>query len=104
MVKSITEAFENLKPAFEQVGKAITEAFRKTKWTGLQLRKELISNNRRKMKGMPMIRAKAIEKARRNERRKLRPLDLYIPQLQSYAYVPVGISRPGMRVRGLCMA
>lgn len=40
------------------------------KWTGLQLRKELISNNRRKMKGMPMIRAKAIEKARRNERRK----------------------------------
>lgn len=62
MVKSITEAFEKLKPAFEQVGKAITEAFRKTKWTGLQLRKELISNNRRKMKGMPMIRAKAIEK------------------------------------------
>lgn len=39
-------------------------------WTGLQLRKELISNNRRKMKGMPLIRAKAIEKARRNERRK----------------------------------
>ena len=70
MVKSITEAFEKLKPAFEQVGKAITEAFRKTKWTGLQLRKELISNNRRKMKGMPLIRAKAIEKARRNERRK----------------------------------
>lgn len=70
MVKSITEAFEKLKPAFEQVGKAITEAFRKTKWTGLQLRKELISNNRRKMKGMSMIRAKAIEKARRNERRK----------------------------------
>lgn len=54
----------------KQVGKAITEAFRKTKWTGLQLRKELISNNRRKMKGMPLIRAKAIEKARRNERRK----------------------------------
>lgn len=50
--------------------KSITETFRKTKWTGLQLRKELISNNRRKMKGMPMIRAKAIEKARRNERRK----------------------------------
>lgn len=46
------------------------DVFRKTKWTGLQLRKELISNNRRKMKGMPMIRAKAIEKARRNERRK----------------------------------
>lgn len=69
-VKSITEAFEKAKPAFEQVGKAIAEAFRKTKWTGLQLRKELISNNRRKMKGMPMIRAKAIEKARRNKRRK----------------------------------
>lgn len=34
------------------------------------IRKELISNNRRKMKGMPLIRAKAIEKARRNERRK----------------------------------
>lgn len=70
MVKSITEAFEKAKPAFEQVGKAIAQAFRKTKWTGLRLRKELISNNRRKMKGMPMIRAKAIEKARRNKRRK----------------------------------
>lgn len=70
IVKSITETFERLKPAFEQVGKAIAEAFRKTKWTGLQLRKKLISNNRRKMKGMPMIRAKAIEKARRNKRRK----------------------------------
>lgn len=70
MVKSITETFERLKPAFEQVGKAIAEAFKKTKWTGLQLRKKLISNNRRKMKGMPMIRAKAIEKARRNKRRK----------------------------------
>lgn len=31
MVKSITETFERLKPAFEQVGKAIAEAFRKTK-------------------------------------------------------------------------
>lgn len=70
IVKSITETFERLKPAFEQVGKAIAEAFRKTKWTGLQLRKKLISNNKRKMKGMPMIRAKAIEKARRNKRRK----------------------------------
>ena len=70
VAKSITEAFEKLKPAFEQMGKAIAEAFRKTKWTGLQLRKELISNNRRKMKGMPIIRAKAIEKARRNARRK----------------------------------
>lgn len=70
ITKSITEAFERVKPAFEQVGKAITEAFRKTKWTGLQLRKELISNNKRKMKGMPMIRAKALEKARKNKRRK----------------------------------
>lgn len=70
ITKSITEAFERVKPAFEQVGKAIAEAFRKTKWTGLQLRKELISNNRRKMKGMPMIRAKALEKARKNKRRK----------------------------------
>lgn len=70
ITKSITEAFERVKPAFEQAGKAIAEAFRKTKWTGLQLRKELISNNRRKMKGMPMIRAKALEKARKNKRRK----------------------------------
>lgn len=70
IAKSITETFERLKPAFEQVGKAIAEAFRKTKWTGLQLRKELISNNRLKMKGMPLIRAKAIEKARKNARRK----------------------------------
>lgn len=70
VIKSITEAFEKLKPAFEQIGKAIKEAFRGLNWTGLQLRKELISNNRRKMKGMPMIRAKAIEKARRNKRRK----------------------------------
>lgn len=70
MSKAITEVVEKIKPAFEQLGNAITEAFRKTKWTGLQLRKELISNNRRKMKGMPMIRMKAIEKARRNARRK----------------------------------
>lgn len=38
--------------------------------TSFQFRKQLISNNRRKMKGMPMIRAKAIEKARKNARRK----------------------------------
>lgn len=31
ITKSITEAFERVKPAFEQVGKAIAEAFRKTK-------------------------------------------------------------------------
>lgn len=70
VAKSITEAFEKLKPAFEQMGKAITEAFKGLNWTGLLLQKELICNNRRKMKGMPMIRAKAIEKARRNARRK----------------------------------
>lgn len=61
---------EMIKAVSEYSGLPEAEAFRKTKWTGLQLRKELISNNRRKMKGMPMIRAKAIEKARRNERRK----------------------------------
>lgn len=70
VAKSITEAFEKLKPAFEKMGKTITEAFRGLNWTGLLLQKELISNNRRKMKGIPMIRAKAIEKARRNARRK----------------------------------
>lgn len=70
IAKSITEAFEKLKPAFEQMGKAITESFKKLNWSGLLSRKEMISNNRRKMKGMPMIRAKAFEKARKNERRK----------------------------------
>ena len=68
--ETIKAVSEKLKPAFEQIGKAVKEAFRGLNWTGLQLRKELISNNRRKMKGMPMIRAKAIEKARRNKRRK----------------------------------
>lgn len=57
-----------LAAATRELKKAIAEAFRKTDWTGLQLRKELISNNRRKMKGMPMIRAKALEKARKNKR------------------------------------
>ena len=69
-VMKLAAVTRGLKTAFEQVGKAITEAFRKAKWTELQLRKELISNNRRKMKGMPMIRAKALEKARKNKRRK----------------------------------
>lgn len=68
-IKAVSE-YSGLSEEEVEVLLAITEAFRKTKWTGLQLRKELISNNRRKMKGMPMIRAKAIEKARRNERRK----------------------------------
>ena len=72
--KSMTEAFEKIKPAIikagEEMKKAITAALAKTKWTSFQLRKELFSNNRRKMKGMPMIRAKAIEKARKNARRK----------------------------------
>ncbi len=70
IAKSITEAFERLKPAFEQIGKAITESFKGLNWSGLLSHKEMISNNRRKMKGMPMIRAKALEKARKNKRRK----------------------------------
>lgn len=63
---------EEVEVLLESTAKWAQETGRKMvkKWTGLQLRKELISNNRRKMKGMPMIRAKAIEKARRNERRK----------------------------------
>ena len=70
MVKSITETFERLKPAFERIGKAIAESFKGLNWSGLLSHKEMISNNRRKMKGMPMIRAKALEKARKNKRRK----------------------------------
>lgn len=70
IAKSITEAFERLKPACEQIGKAIAESFKVPNWSGLLSHKEMISNNRRKMKGMPLIRAKAIEKARKNARRK----------------------------------
>lgn len=70
IAKSITEAFERLKPAFEQVGKAIAESFKVPNWSGLLPHKEMISNNRHKMKRMPMIRAKALEKARKNKRRK----------------------------------
>ena len=70
LAKSITEAFERLKPALSQIGKAITESFKKLNWQGLLLHKKMISNNRRKMKGMPMIRIKAFEKARKNEKRK----------------------------------
>ena len=40
----------------------------------------------------------------RQERRKQIYLNLYIPQLQSYAHVPFGISGSGMRPGGLCMA
>lgn len=54
----------------QEVKKVITDVLVKKKWTYFQLCKELISNNRRKMKGMPMIRAKALEKARKNKRRK----------------------------------
>ena len=68
--KGITEAFERLKPAFKQIGKAIAESFKVSNWSGLLSHKEMISNNRRKMKGIPMIRAKALEKARKNKRRK----------------------------------
>lgn len=70
IAKSITEAFERLKPAFERIGKAIAESFKVPNWSGLLSHKEMISNNRRKMKGMPMIRAKALEKARKNKKRK----------------------------------
>ena len=70
--KSITEAFERLKPAFEQMGKAITESFKKLNWSGLLSRKEMISNNKRKMKGMPMIRAKAFKKQERIKGESLR--------------------------------
>lgn len=70
IAKSITEAFERVKPAFERIGKAIAESFKGLNWSGLLSHKEMISNNRRKMKGMPMIRAKALEKARKNKRRK----------------------------------
>ena len=68
--KSITEAFERLEPAFEQIGKANTESFKELNWSGLLSHKEMISNNRRKTKGMPMIRAKALEKARKNKKAK----------------------------------
>lgn len=70
IAKSITEAFERLKPAFERIGKAIAESFKVPNWSGLLSHKEMISNNRHKMKGMPMIRAKALEKARKNKKRK----------------------------------
>lgn len=68
--KSITEALERLKPAFEQIGKANIESLKGLNWSGLLSHKEMISNNRRKMKGMPMIRAKALEKARKNKKAK----------------------------------
>lgn len=68
--RNINADVMKLAAATRELKKAIAEAFRKTNWTGLQLRKELISNNRRKMKGMPMIRTKALEKARKNKRRK----------------------------------
>lgn len=54
----------------QEVKKVITAVLVKKEWTSFQLRKELIGNNRRKMNGMPLIRAKAIEKARKNARRK----------------------------------
>lgn len=63
IAKSITEAFE-------RIGKAIAESFKVPNWSGLLSHKEMISNNRRKMKGMPMIRVKALEKARKNKKRK----------------------------------
>ena len=68
--KRITEAFVRLKPAFEQIGKANAELCKGLNWSGLLSHEEMISNNKRKMKGMPMIRTKAFEKARKNKRQK----------------------------------
>lgn len=70
IAKSITEAVERSKPALERIGKAIVESFKVPNWSGLLSHKKTISNNKRKMKGMPMIRTKALEKARKNKRRK----------------------------------
>lgn len=68
--EALATAFRKIGETAVQAGEAIKRAFKKAGMTSFQFRKQLISNNRRKMKGMPMIRAKAIEKARKNARRK----------------------------------
>lgn len=68
--KFIQEKAKSITEAFEQIGKANTESFKELNWSGLLSHKEMISNNRRKTKGMPMIRAKALEKARKNKKAK----------------------------------
>jgi hypothetical protein len=72
IAKSITEAFERVKPAFERIGKAIAESFKGLNWSGLLSHKEMISNNRRKMKGMPMIRRRHLKKPERIKGESLR--------------------------------
>lgn len=68
--ETLVPTFKKVGEIAAQVGEAIKRAFEKAGMTSFQFRKQLISNNRRKMKGMPLIRAKAIEKARKNARRK----------------------------------
>lgn len=62
--------FRKIGETAAQAGEEIKRAFEKSGMTTFQFKKQLISNNRRKMKGMPMIREKSIEKARKNARRK----------------------------------
>lgn len=66
----VVELLGSLDVWAHRTSEAIKRAFKKAGMTSFQFRKQLISNNRRKMKGMPMIRAKALEKARKNKRRK----------------------------------
>ena len=54
----------------EAVRKAVAEAPEPEETAEPQKEELNTSNNRRKMEGMPMIRAKALEKARKNKRRK----------------------------------
>lgn len=68
--EALATTFRKIGETAAQAGEAIKRAFEKAGMTSFQFRKQLISNNRRKMKGMPLIRAKAIEKARKNARRK----------------------------------
>lgn len=68
--EALATTFRKIGETAVQAGEAIKRAFKKAGMTSFQSRKQLISNNRRKMKGMPMIRAKALEKARKNKRRK----------------------------------
>lgn len=68
--EALATTFRKIGETAVQAGEAIKRAFEKAGMTSFQFRKQLISNNRRKMKGMPLIRTKAIEKARKNARRK----------------------------------
>lgn len=68
--EALATTFSKIGETAVQAGEAIKRAFEKAGMTSFQFRKQLISNNRRKMNGMPLIRTKAIEKARKNARRK----------------------------------